>query len=56
MARALRTELDAAPPLAPGERTDLFAALGGALTAVHAAESAAVKELAAVSARIGGTG
>ena len=53
---ALRAELDTTPPLAPGERSDLFATLGRAVAAVHAAEVVAVAELAAVSARIGDPG
>lgn len=48
---ALRTELDAEPPLAPAERDDLFAAMGTQLATVHAAEVAAVAELAAVRDR-----
>jgi Butirosin biosynthesis protein H, N-terminal/Domain of unknown function (DUF4872) len=50
---ALRAELDAAPPLAPAERDDLFAALAARLRTVHAAEVAAVRELAAVAERVG---
>ena len=51
---ALRAELDAAPPLAPGERTDLFAELSAGLGRVHAPESAAGVGLAAVAARAAG--
>ncbi|MGI9001235.1 MAG: BtrH N-terminal domain-containing protein [Pseudonocardia sp.] len=51
---ALRSQLDAEPPLGTGERADLFAALGAQLTAVHAAETAAVAELAAVARLLGG--
>jgi hypothetical protein len=50
---ALRAELDAAPPLSPGERDDLFAGLAAGVTRMHAAERAAVAELAAVGARSG---
>ena len=42
---ALRAELDTEPPLAAGERAELFAAIGTQLRAVHAAEVAAVGEL-----------
>lgn len=44
---ALRAGLSADPPLSGSERTDLFAALAGALERVHAAERAAVGELPA---------
>ncbi len=47
---ALRGELDAVPPLAPGERAELFAALGAALHEVHAAELTAVAALRAALA------
>lgn len=49
---ALRAELDAAPPLRPDQRADLFAALGMALGKVHAAERAAVRELARISSGV----
>jgi hypothetical protein len=45
---ALRAELSADPPLTGPERSDLFAALAGALGRVHGAERAAVGELGAV--------
>jgi butirosin biosynthesis protein H-like len=50
---ALRAELDAAPPLTVAERDDLFAALAARLRAAHAAEVAAVGELAAIGDRVG---
>lgn len=50
---ALRAELDAAPPLAPAERDDLFAALAARLRTVHTAEVAAVRESTAVTERAG---
>ncbi|TCK22608.1 BtrH N-terminal domain-containing protein [Pseudonocardia endophytica] len=45
---ALRAGLSAEPPLGPSERTDLFAALAGALGRVHDAERAAVGELTGI--------
>ncbi|MCO1655040.1 BtrH N-terminal domain-containing protein [Pseudonocardia sp. S2-4] len=45
---ALRAEVDAAPPLTTPERDDLFAGLADRLRAAHAAEKAAVGELAAI--------
>jgi hypothetical protein len=49
---ALREELDTEPPLAPGERPQLFAALARRVRAVHAAEVAAVAELDRLVGRI----
>jgi hypothetical protein len=49
---ALRAQLDAEPPLHSAERADLFAALSTALRAMHAAETAAVAELAAARKRV----
>jgi hypothetical protein len=49
---ALRAELDTAPPLSTSERDDLFVALGARLREAHAAEKAAVQELAAIPARV----
>lgn len=44
----LRARLDAEPPLTPADRDAVFADLGARLRAVHAAETLAVRELAAV--------
>jgi hypothetical protein len=44
----LRARLDAEPPLTPADRDAVFADLGERLRAVHAAETVAVRELAAV--------
>jgi len=49
---ALRAELDAAPPLSTAQRDDLFAELADRLRAAHAAERAAVAELAAIGRRV----
>lgn len=53
---ALRTGLDVSAPLTPGERAEVFAALGAAIGTAHAAEREAVAELAAVSGRLAGVG